>query len=349
MNRRAVAAAVGTGGLFLAIQVGALALVRPFQAAGYQAVPNPQDPANSVVYLVGILVATGLMLVAFRYEVDVLVRLFVVGAGTVLVYYVLSVLLPPVAVVSGASLSALLLSLGVAAALLLYPEWYVIDGAGVLMGMGAAGLFGVSFGLLPALLLLVALAAYDAVSVYGTEHMLTLAAGVMDLRVPVVLVVPHRLSYSFIEATEAGEAGSEALDRNGGTKDERSKDGDETADDAERDTPDPDGVLSEEDDGRDAFFIGLGDAVMPTIIVASAAFFLDTPSLGVPGIALTLPSLMAIVGTLSGLAVLLVMVSRGQAHAGLPLLNGGAIAGYLVGAVAAGVPVATALGLGPYL
>jgi len=348
MNRRAAAAAVGTGLLFLAIQLGALALVEPFRAAGYQAVPNPQDPANSVVYLVGILVATGLMLAAFRYDADALVRLFVVGAGTVLVYYVLSVLLPPVAVVSGASLSALLGSLGVAAALVVYPEWYVIDGAGVLMGMGAAGLFGVSFGLLPALLLLVVLAAYDAISVYGTEHMLTLAAGVMELRVPVVLVVPHRLSYSFIEATAAGEA-SGALDGEDGDEGDG---GPDTADGAERDTPDPGGVLSEEeeeDDGRDAFFIGLGDAVMPTIIVASAAFFLDTPSLGVPGVALTLPSLAAVLGTLAGLAVLLALVSRGRAHAGLPLLNGGAIAGYLLGALAAGVPLVTALGVGPYL
>jgi len=352
MNTRAVAAAVGTGLLFLAIQLGALALVLPFQAAGYQAVPNPQNPANSVVYLVGILVATGLMLVAFRYDADLLVRLFVVGAGTVLVYYVLSVLLPPLVVVSGASLSALLVSLGVAGALLLYPEWYVIDGAGVLMGMGAAGLFGVSFGLLPAILLLVVLAAYDAISVYGTEHMLTLAAGVMDLRVPVVLVVPHRLSYSFIEATAAGEAGSAALEQEATPEDTGSADDDsEPTGGTERDTPDPGGVLSEEeeDDGRDAFFIGLGDAVMPTIIVASAAFFLDTPLLGVPGVALTLPSLTAIIGTLTGLAVLLVLVSRGRAHAGLPLLNGGAILGYLVGALAAGIPLETALGLGPYL
>jgi presenilin-like A22 family membrane protease len=88
---------------------------------------------------------------------------------------------------------------------------------------------------------------------------------------------------------------------------------------------------------------------MPTIIVASAAFFLETPSLGVPGIALTLPALTAIIGTLAGLAVLLTLVSRGRAHAGLPLLNGGAIAGYLVGALLAGVPLVTALGLGPYL
>jgi presenilin-like A22 family membrane protease len=212
-------------------------------------------------------------------------------------------------------------------------------------------------------LLLVVLAVYDAISVYGTEHMLTLASGVMELRVPVLLVVPHRLSYSFLDATADGdvpdpqaeaapEAGSGAETDGGPESGGDTTDGDGDADGGERETPDPGGVLSEEeedDDGRDAFFIGLGDAVMPTIIVASAAFFLETPSLGVPGIALTLPALTAIIGTLAGLAVLLTLVSRGRAHAGLPLLNGGAIAGYLVGALLAGVPLVTALGLGPYL
>jgi presenilin-like A22 family membrane protease len=40
---------------------------------------------------------------------------------------------------------------------------------------------------------------------------------------------------------------------------------------------------------------------------------------------------------------------RGRAHAGLPLLNGGAIAGYLLGALVAGVPLLDALGLARYL
>jgi presenilin-like A22 family membrane protease len=43
------------------------------------------------------------------------------------------------------------------------------------------------------------------------------------------------------------------------------------------------------------------------------------------------------------------MVLKGRAHAGLPLLNGGTIAGYVVGALAAGISLVDALGLGPYL
>jgi presenilin-like A22 family membrane protease len=43
------------------------------------------------------------------------------------------------------------------------------------------------------------------------------------------------------------------------------------------------------------------------------------------------------------------MVLKGRAHAGLPLLNGGSIAGYLVGALASGIPLVEALGLASFL
>jgi presenilin-like A22 family membrane protease len=228
-------------------------------------------------------------------------------------------------------------SVAVAVALLVYPEWYVIDTAGVLMGAGAGGLFGINFGLLPAIVLLAALAVYDAISVYGTEHMLSLAEGVMDLRIPVILVVPLSLSYSLLDDDFSGAAGvhddpEAAADGAGDGADVEAATGDEPSD--------PDGRE------RDAFFIGLGDAVMPTVMVASAAAFSPAASLGVGALpALNAPALAAMVGTLGGLAVLLWMVMKGRAHAGLPLLNGGAIGGYLVGSLVAGVPLLTALGL----
>jgi len=325
--RRRVAAAVGFAALlFLLVQLGALALVPTFYESGYQTVEDPTDPANSLVYIGAILVATALMLAAFKFDLDWIVRGFVVLATVSLAWYVFSVLLPPLAAVGA--------SIGLAALLVVHPEWYVIDAAGVVMGAGAAGLFGISFGLLPAILLLAVLAVYDAISVYGTEHMLDLAAGVMDLKLPVVLVVPTTLSYSLRDATAEALAQSEddeEVDGDGGDAD---------AGNTEDDTDD--------DDVRDAFFVGLGDAVIPTVLVASAAFFVPAsaaPSLGVPGLpALNLPALTAMIGTFAGLFTLLWMVLKGRPHAGLPLLNGGAIGGYLVGALASGIPLLSALG-----
>ncbi|QLD88082.1 hypothetical protein HWV07_03110 [Natronomonas salina] len=347
MNR-AYAAVAATVGLFLLVQVGALALVQPFMDAGYQTVEDPSDPTNSVVYVGAILVATAFMLVAMRFGVDQLLQGLVIFASVFLSFYVFSVIVPDVVSVAGVNVVAVLAALGLGVGLLVYPEWYVIDAAGVVMGAGAAGLFGISFGLLPAIVLLVVLAVYDAVSVYGTEHMLTLASGVMDLKLPVVLVVPLTASYSFIE-----DEGPETL--------AEEEDGTEADDAAAPEDPGP--AAPEEPDGqtpdgdapepfeRDSFFIGLGDAVMPTILVASAAFFRpgDVRVAYIEGVALTVPALGAMVGTIVGLLILMWMVMKGRAHAGLPLLNGGAIAGYLLGSIYVGVALVEAVGLAPYL
>jgi presenilin-like A22 family membrane protease len=335
--------------IFLLVQLGALALVKPFAEAGFQQTENPQDPTNSLLYLVLILVMTGVMLAAFKYGLNRLLRGLLVFVSGLISLYVFTVFVPAAA--------ALALAAVVALALLVYPEWYVIDAAGVIMGAGAAGLFGISFGLLPAILLLSVLAVYDAISVYGTEHMLDLAEGVMDLKVPVVLVVPTTRGYSFLDEGSTPEDLAE--DAEASTPEETSGRSNEVA---EPTTADGNGANREtdtdaEDDlaegapiERGALFIGLGDAVMPTIVVASAAYFLSAndgavAAFDLPWIFLNLPALTAMIGTLAGLLVLMYMVLKGRAHAGLPLLNGGAILGYLVGALASGLSLATALGL----
>ncbi|WP_101296422.1 presenilin family intramembrane aspartyl protease PSH [Halegenticoccus soli] len=335
MDARAYRGGAFAALIFLLVQLGALALVPTFFDQGYQTVEDPSDPTNSLLYVGAILVATAVMLAAFKYELDRAIRGFIVFTSGLLSWYVFGAIVPD-------PFLALALAAGVALALLAYPEWYVIDTAGVLMGAGAAGLFGISFGLLPAVLLLAVLAAYDAISVYGTKHMLSLASGVMDLRVPVVLVIPLSLSYSLLDDDFSavggldGGNGKDGEDGNGGESEPGRGDRTEGAE-----APPVE---------RDAFFIGLGDAVMPAVMVASAAFFSPAEPLGVPALAaLNLPALLSMVGTFVGLAVLLRMVMEGRAHAGLPLLNGGAIAGYLLGSALAGVPIARALGLAPYL
>ncbi|WP_435179568.1 presenilin family intramembrane aspartyl protease PSH [Halorussus sp. AFM4] len=360
-NRTRVFAATGlTVLIFLLVQLGALALVEPFQRAGYQQTPDPSDPMNSLVYVGAILVMTGVMLAIMKLDVEWLLRGAIIFTSGLLSWYVFSVVVPAwlVVEVGGApvNLVALGLAVAVAVALAVHPEWYVIDAAGVLMGAGAGGLFGISFGLLPAIILLTVLAVYDAISVYGTEHMLTLASGVMDLKIPVILVIPLSLSYSFLDegTAEESEAGEADEDRpTGDATDASAADGGRTrVADAEADDETEVDAAAETDaeaerpgtGERDAFFIGLGDAVMPTVMVASAAFFAPAEPL-VSGIALNLPALTAMVGTTAGLLALLWMVMKGRAHAGLPLLNGGAIGGYLVGALASGMTLVQALGL----
>ena len=389
-RERLALAAVAIVGIFLLVQLGALAFVE-LTPESLQETEDGGNPGLSIAFFVGVLAATGVMLVALRYGGASLLRGFILLASIYISFFALNVLVPEVVrpTVAGVTVPVLALggSLGLGLALYAYPEWYVIDTAGVVMGIGAAGLFGVNFGILPAVVLLSVLAVYDAVSVYGTEHMLTLASGVMDMQVPVVFVVPLSLSYSFLDADPPGSVDSDDEDTDPAPAAEQGTDTDdpaegdigklpdeelsgltaaelaeldpetvadldpETVDALDKETVD---ALDEETrealraarPDREALFIGLGDAIIPTVLVSSAAFFLDTdPVVHLLGIPATLPALTAMAGTLLGLAGLLWLVTRGRAHAGLPLLNGGAIGGYLLGALASGLTVAEALGL----
>ena len=119
-------------------------------------------------------------------------------------------------------------------ALYKYPEWYVIDALGILLAAGVASIFGVSLGTVPVIVLLVILAVYDAISVYKTKHMITLAEGVIDLKTPILFVIPKKRDYSFIQ----------------------------------------EGIGKLDDGGeRSAFIMGMGDLIMPSVLVVSANVF----------------------------------------------------------------------------
>jgi presenilin-like A22 family membrane protease len=141
------------------------------------------------------------------------------------------------------------------------------------------------------IVLLVLLAIYDAISVYKTKHMITMAEGMMDLKLPILFVIPKHSHYSFLhESFKAGEK-------------------------------------------REAFFMGLGDAVMPTLLVVSANVFMKSNG------GISYPVLGAMLGTLAGYAVLFTLVMKGKPHAGLPFLNSGVILGFLIGVLLSGTSI----------
>jgi len=370
-RQRTLLASVGIGVIFLLVQLGALALVEPFQQQGHQVTEDGGDASLSLLYIGAILVVTAIMLAVFKYGGASPVRLVIIFAGAYIAWFVFEAFLPPVLTVDVAGGSFAILPLaaavGLGAALYAYPEWYVIDAAGILMGIGAAALFGVNLGIFPVLVLLVGLAIYDAISVYRTKHMLTLASGMMKMRVPVVLVVPLSLSYSFIDADPPDPMADEddeekesvaETESNALTAEELAELSPEAISELEEAalaavdselfeqlTEKQQKAVREKLSSRDAMFIGLGDAIIPTILVASAAFFIDAPTVSLLGLSANVPALTAMVGTMAGLAALLWLVSKGRAHAGLPLLNGGAIGGYLIGALVSGLTLIEALGV----
>lgn len=79
-------------------------------------------------------------------------------------------------------------------------------------------------------------------------------------------------------------------------------------------------------------FMGLGDIIIPGILAVSAFTFLPMTEAEVPK-ALAV-AIACLAGSLCGYAILMRYVAKGRPQAGLPLLNGGAILGYIAGYLA---------------
>ena len=285
-------------GIILAVQFLSLLLAQPMNAEGMQAFENPDSTANSLYYIVVILVFTFLLLMALRRNMQWIIQLVVLLAVASTIYYVFMALMLLVTD-SGTVINVVSFSFAIVLTVLLYkfPEWYVINTIGLIIGAGASAIFGISLSIIPVIVLLSLLAIYDAISVYKTKHMIDLAEGVMDLRLPILFVIPKKLNYSFIK----------------------------------------DNFKKEEGEEREAFFMGLGDAVMPTILVVSANIFLSKYS-PLQYMGISYPSIGAMIGTLIGYAALMVFVMKGKPQAGLPFLNTGVILGYAAGVLISGIP-----------
>ncbi len=280
---------------FVASMALAVLFASPFKAAGLQIFENPEDATNSFGYILLLVLFTLVILYIAKKGKKWLIQLIILGAVAGTLYYVVQPVLLVEFHVSSTVATAAGVAFGLLAALALYkhPEWYVIDSVGVLVAAASASLLGISLGLVPVVILLASLAIYDFIAVYKTKHMLSLADTVLELRLPVLLVIPKKLPYRF--RAEASKF-KEASEKNKGE--------------------------------REAMFMGLGDLVMPTILVVSALQF------ALPGWGLR-PALGAAIGTLVGFGVLMGYVLKGRPQAGLPLLNGGAITGFLAGLYAA--------------
>ncbi|HEV8359864.1 MAG TPA: presenilin family intramembrane aspartyl protease PSH [Candidatus Thermoplasmatota archaeon] len=308
-----VRAMVGMAGLFV-VSIGLAMVAAPIYAAEIGPIfSDPENVGNAAVYL-GIVVAfTALILLIARYKKAWLIKGIILGAVLLSLVYLFGPLFSAAlrprlgdAGITAAWAGAAVLATALTIALYKHPEWWVVDAVGVGVAAGACAYFGISFGLLPSLALLIAFAAYDAIAVYRTKHMIALADNVMDLQLPVMLIVPKHRGYSFL--------------REKAKLKEKLEKGEE----------------------REALFMGLGDVVIPGVLVVSALWFLNpaayppdqlpawmpAASGGVPPWLLV--SLGAFAGALAGYAFLMTMVARGKAHAGLPSLNGGAILGFLL-------------------
>ncbi|MBK7385958.1 MAG: hypothetical protein IPI63_04220 [Methanothrix sp.] len=274
----------------VAVQLIALAITPAISATDSRVFEDPGSIYNPLFYVLLILIFTAALLLAMRLIGEWLISRFIQISIAITIFFVISAFVP--------LWPALLSTLAVMLLLHYYPEWYILDAFGILICAGVSSLLGLSMAVLPVIILLAVLAVYDAISVYKTRHMISLAEGAIRMKVPLLFIVPKSRDYSFRRRNE------DAIHQGGGT--------------GERE--------------RGAYFLGLGDAIIPTILVVSASW--SYPSGGLPGP--NLPALGAMLGSYAGFLILMA-IARGRPQAGLPFLNSGVILGFLAGCLAAGL------------
>ncbi|MCH1443191.1 MAG: hypothetical protein L7U53_04900 [Candidatus Poseidoniaceae archaeon] len=198
----------------------------------------------------------------------------------------------------------LLVSIILMILLYVHSEWYVVNTVGILVGSGVIVMLGVSFVPTLIMIFMVAAAIYDAWAVYKSKHMLDLADTMINLNLPILLVAPQDTDYSF--RAERTPASTEVSPPN--------LDDEESSQPRER-------VIKK---SNDAMLMGLGDVIFPGMLVLSTLQYIG----GDDGWIMAMATL---VGSLVGYSILMWYVGQGKAQAGLPLLNGGAILGYVLG------------------
>jgi presenilin-like A22 family membrane protease len=274
------------GGLFVIIHLLSIVIAKPFEDTGLDVFDNPNAPENLIIFFVIMLTVTLTILLIAKYWKKQFIQIIILGSiayTSFFVFYPLLIFAVPYPLSLLLSLAA---TVALVVALIKFPEWYIINLCGIVVGVGAIGIFGISLSIFLVIVMLIGLAIYDAISVYKTKHMIDLADAVMDLKLPVMMVVPKTRTYSILKETK-------------GLKEKL-----------------------EDQEEREAFFMGLGDIVMPGILVVSSYY--NIPDNGL------LIALSVMIGTLVGFAVLMSVVIKGKPQAGLPYLCSGAILGYVI-------------------
>ena len=206
--------------------------------------------------------------------------------------------------------TAFLVGIGLAVllmtALMIRPEWYIVNTVGVLVGAGVIVMLGVTFVPTLIVIFMVLAAVYDAWAVYRSKHMLDLADTMIGLNLPILLVAPQESGYSMLDEKDSIRSPEQ-----------------QSVAPAESTAESSPKQVVKRKKPKEAMFMGLGDVIFPGMLVISCVNYISDSGLAV--------GISALIGGLIGYLVLMTYVASGRPQAGLPLLNGGAILGYIVG------------------
>lgn len=265
--------------LFIITQLFAIVLL-PLFPQSYQAFPGQENNPLIIIYFIASLLAmTAFILFLARKHLDKIIRYMFY----LVIFLAFLYIIPPILYFLNIPFSeylSFIIPVLMIVLVIVKPEWYIVDTVGVIAGAGIAVIIGMSISILPVILLLVIFAVYDAIAVYKTKHMVSLAETVVSNKVPALFVMPKSSGFSY-----------------------------------------GDDVKLAENTERGAFYLGYGDAIIPTILVISSMEFLKPVFIGIA----------AMFGSIVGLVFLLALASKGKPQAGLPFLNSGALCGFFVG------------------
>jgi presenilin-like A22 family membrane protease len=154
---------------------------------------DPQSLASPFEYVLLLLGFSAVLLILIKFGFKRVIKGVMIYATWASTFWLLLVLLP-----DGNISYFFLAALPIACAVLVwkYPEWFIIDAAGVILCVMLSAALGSSFGVIPAIILLVIMAVYDFIAVYKTKHMIDLAEYAVNENLPVAFVIPQSANYS---------------------------------------------------------------------------------------------------------------------------------------------------------
>lgn len=276
--------------ILVGVQIGATYLTIPLLPTGVTAFGDPQSIENPFIYLGYVILITAIFLLLFKIGFRRFITWFFLITVWSMMFFVLSLIGLQVWGNTNPFADILVFLLSVISVFFVwkYPEWYIIDIIGFIACIGVTTLIGVSFGIVPIIILLLIFAIYDAIAVYKTRHMITLAESVLTSKLPALFIIPKDRNFSYIPSKTW-----------------------ENLDDRE---------------ARDAYIIGMGDIIFPSSLVVSANIFITGTRLfgqfTIPAIGAMVGSWFGL-AVLQWYAT-----KHPQSHAGLPFLNLFTIAGF---------------------
>jgi presenilin-like A22 family membrane protease len=146
---------------------------------------NPDDPINAIALIAGILLFTGMLLLfMFLFKGAGLFRvmeLFVLFTTSAIVF---AAFLPEVALLFAIQLLALRIVL---------PKNVAIRNIAAIVAVAGVGaLIGVTLGVIPVIIFLILLSAYDFIAVFKTKHMVKLAKGISGRNLAFTVAIPTK-------------------------------------------------------------------------------------------------------------------------------------------------------------